>query len=224
MSDGRRDSSGTWQRDHPWAAVYDRISGDPHLGALLWRVGMGSSVEELHRRARRELAAVPAGGTVLDLPCGGGVVLRDLPVDHALHYVAADISPAMLERTRGEAERLGVAADVETRVADVEQLADADETYDLVLTFTSLHCFPDPEAAVHELARVLRSGGRLVGSAFCVDAGLLYLPGHRIGRALGVLGPPVRSTEMRSWLVAAGLVDVRLDRAGALTYFEGTRA
>jgi hypothetical protein len=29
---------------------------------------------------------------------------------------------------------------------------------------------------------------------------------------------------MRSWLVAAGLVDVRLDRAGALTYFEGTRA
>ncbi len=130
----------------------------------------------------------------------------------------------MLERTRQEAERLGVAADVETRVADVEQLADADETYDLVLTFTSLHCFPDPEAAVHELARVLRSGGRLVGSAFCVDAGLLYLPGHRIGRALGVLGPPVRSTEVRAWLGAAGLVDVRLDRAGALTYFEGTRA
>ncbi len=119
MSDGRRDSSGTWQRDHPWAAVYDRISGDPHLGALLWRVAMGSSVEELHRRARRELAAVPAGGTVLDLPCGGGVVLRDLPTNHALQYVAADISPAMLERTRQEAGRLGVAADVETRVADV---------------------------------------------------------------------------------------------------------
>jgi SAM-dependent methyltransferase len=224
MGDSRGDASRTWQADHPWAVVYDKVSTDPRLGALLWRVGIGSSVEELHRRARRALAAVPDGGQVLDVPCGGGVALRDLPPNHALRYVAADISPAMLERTRREAERLGVSDDVETREADVQRLADADATYDLVLAFTSLHCFPDPEAAVHELARVLRPGGHLVGSVFCADAGLRFVPVHLAGRALGVLGPPVRHADVRRWLSDAGFVDVRLDRAGGLTYLAGTLA
>lgn len=224
MGDSRADASGTWQRDHPWAVVYDKVSSDPRLGALLWRVGIGSSVEELHRRARRELAAVPDGGTVLDVPCGGGVVLRDLPAHHALRYVAADISPAMLARTRREAERLGLGEDVETRETDVQHLPDGDASIDLVLGFTSLHCFPDPEAAVHEIARVLRPGGRFVGSVFCADAGLRFVPVHVVGRALGVLGPPVRHADVRAWLVDAGFVDVRVERAGGLSYLEGTRA
>ncbi|WP_317698734.1 methyltransferase domain-containing protein, partial [Aeromicrobium sp. REDSEA-S32_B7] len=171
-----------------------------------------------------EISELPAGSRVLDLPCGGGVALRGLRSGQRVTYVAADIAPEMLARTMDAARARGVDHLVSPTRADAGALGFDDASYDLVVSLTGLHCFPDPEAAVHELARVLRSGGRLVGSAFCVDAGLLYLPGHRIGRALGVLGPPVRSTEMRSWLVAAGLVDVRLDRAGALTYFEGTRA
>lgn len=227
-----RDASRSWQSDHPWAAVYDAVSSDPRLGAFLWRVGMGSSIDELHRRARSELSALPAGAAVLDVPCGGGVVLRDLPDGHRLRYVAADIAPTMLERTRREARRLGleVAEDadqppgtVRTQVADVQALEEADGTYALVLAFTSLHCFPDPGAAVRELVRVLEPGGRLVGSVFCSDAGLRFLPVHTAGRAIGVLGPPIRRAEVRRWMVGAGLDDVQVDQAGALTYFAGTR-
>lgn len=224
MDEDKTDPSGTWQRDHPWAAVYDKLSSDSRLGGLLWHLLTGASIDELHHRARRELASVPSGGSVLDAPCGGGVVLRDLPPDRLLHYVAADISPAMLRRTRAEAERLGVSDRVETREADVQRLAEPDGTYDLVLTFTSLHCFPDPRAAVLELARVLKPGGRLVGSTACSDTGLRYQPVPFIGRAAGVLGPPVRQPEVRAWLQEAGLSDVRLDRAGGGTYFAGTRA
>jgi SAM-dependent methyltransferase len=217
-----RDASRSWQSDHPWAVVYDKVSTDPRLGALLWRVGVGSSIEELHRRAQHELASLRSGAAVLDVPCGGGVVLRDLPPDVDLRYVAADISPAMLDRTAREAERLGLGDVVETREADVQALTDDPGTFDLVLAFTSLHCFPDPRRAVQELARVLRPGGRLVGSVFCSDAGLRFLPVHLAGRAIGVLGPGVRNDDVRHWLVEAGFDDVRLDRAGGLTYFQGT--
>lgn len=223
-----RDVSGAWRSDHPWAVVYDKVSGDPRLGALLWRVGVGSSVDELHRRARRELTALPPGSAVLDVPCGGGVVLRDIPSGATLQYVAADISPAMLGRTRREADRLGLPdagpLAVRTREADVQDLDDADDTYDLVLAFTSLHCFPDPEAAVHELARVIKPGGRIVVSVFCSDAGLRFAPVHLAGRAVGVLGPGVRRGDVRRWLVEAGFVDLRLDQAGGLTYADATLA
>ncbi|WP_375002303.1 class I SAM-dependent methyltransferase [Aeromicrobium sp. CTD01-1L150] len=218
-----RDASRSWRRDHPWAKVYERVSTDERLGPVLWRMGTGSSIEELHRRARGALLDLPPGARVLDVPCGAGVVLRDLPPGHTYDYVAADISPAMLRRTRDEADRRGLAG-IETRAADVHALEDPEDSYDLVLTFTGLHCFPDPEGAVHELARVLRPGGRLVGSAFCTDAGRRFTPVHVGGRAIGVLGPGCTHHDIDRWLRDAGLHDVRLERSGAFTYFEGTGA
>lgn len=209
--------SDAWRGDHPWAKLYDRVSADERVGPALWRLATASSVHELHDRARRALAAAPSGGRVLDVPCGGGVLLRDLPVGHDLTYVAADISPAMLRRTHVEADRLGLSG-VQTREVDVQDLDEPDETYDLVLTFTGLHCFPDPAGAVRELARVLRPGGRIVGSAFVTDAGLRWRPVHVAGRAIGVLGPGGTHRDVGRWFESAGLVDVRPERSGAFTY------
>lgn len=216
------DASASWRLDHPWAKVYERVSTDDRLGPLLWRLGTGSSVDELHSRARAALAELPAGARVLDVPCGSGIVLRDLPRDHSLRYVAADISPAMLRRTRAEAERLAVAG-IETKEADVHRLDDPDHTYDLVLTFTGLHCLPDPAMAVHELARVLRPGGRIVGSTLTTDAGLRHRATWVAGRAAGVLGPGGTREDLRRWMEDAGLVDVDLAPAGAFTYLTARR-
>ena len=215
-------ASRTWQGDHPWAVVYDRISGDDRLGALLWRVGVGSSLAVLHEHAREALLQAGPAATVLDVPCGGGVALRDLPSAFTGRYVAADISPAMLERTADEARRLGL-EHVETTEADVQALAFDDATFDLVLAFTSLHCFPDPALAVREIGRVLRPGGRLTGSAFLNDAGLRFTPVILAGRALGLLGPSGTRDDLRGWLAAAGFVDVEITRAGGLTYFTASQ-
>ncbi len=217
-----RDSTAAWRGDHPWAKVYDAITDRTGVGRLLWRIGVGSDLEVLHRTARAELDALPDGAAVLDLPCGGGVVLRDLPEDRSLRYTAADVSPAMLQRTREEAAERGIV--VETVEADVEDLPFDDGAFDLVLTFTSLHCFPDPHRAVQELVRAVRPGGRLAGSTMLRGGP----PRHRLGwvggTALGVLGPGCTRAELEQWLAEAGLVDVVLDPSGAITYFAGTRS
>lgn len=218
----RRDASQAWQRDHPWAIVYDRISGGERLGRVIWRVGMGSDLGLLHSTAGAELSALADGAAVLDIPCGSGVTLRDVPRGRALRYVAGDISPAMLERTRREAGRRAV--DVELAEADVHDLAFDDGTFDLVLAFTSLHCFPRPEQAVSEIARVLAPGGRLAGSTMLTGQGLRHAAGWIGGRTLGVLGPGCTRLELVSWLEGAGMHDIVLRPYGGITYFTATRS
>src|SRR5258708_35740665 len=98
---------------------------------------MGSDLGLLYRAAA-EIGGLPAGAAVLDSPCGGGVALRGLRAGQQVRYVAADIAPEMLERTRGRAARLGL-DQVETVAADVEALPFADGEFDLAVSFTGLH-------------------------------------------------------------------------------------
>ncbi|MFT4298436.1 MAG: class I SAM-dependent methyltransferase [Aeromicrobium sp.] len=214
--------SRAWQRDHPWALVYDRISADPQIGALLWRIGTGASVAHLHRLAAAELRRLPAGSTVLDIPCGGGIALRDLPREHPLRYLAADISPAMLDRTRSQARELGVPG-VETVQMDVGDLPLPDGSVELVMAFTSLHCFPDPRAALAEFGRVLAPGGRLAVSTITTDCPLRYRGVWPLGRAAGVLGPGCSLPEILQWLDEAGFAEAEVTPAGALVYVTADR-
>ncbi len=217
-----RDAQSAWTRDHPWARVYDAIADHDRIGRAVWKVGIGADLGLLHRTAVTELGALPPGAAVLDVPCGGGVTLRDVPAGAALRFVAADISPAMLQRTTDEAARRGVA--IEPALQDVQDLTFDDATFDLVLAFTSLHCFPDPERALAELARVLRPGGRIVGSTMLRGApSLRGRLGWIGGSAMGVLGPGCTAADLRRWL-ARDCDDVRLVASGGITYFSATAA
>ena len=218
----KRNSSTAWKGDHPWAKVYDKITDNTRLGGLVWRLGMDSDLSLIHRSAEAEFKRLDDGAAVLDLPCGGGVVLRDVPGYLSVRYVAADISPAMLERTEHEARKVGIK--IETAEADVHNLQFADGEFDLVLTFTSLHCFPDPHQAVRELARVVRPGGRIVGSTMLRGGPLRHRLGWISGGIVGVLGPGCTREELLQWLEEAGITDVELTPSGAITYFAGTRA
>ena len=178
-----------------WAPVYDWLVEHERVGGSLWRLGTGSNLRELYDAAA-EIGRLPAGARVLDIPCGGGVALRGVRPGQGLDYVAADIAPAMLERTMTAAAERGVADQVQPLVADVHDLDLEDGAFDLVSSFTGLHCFPDPHAAVGEMARVLRPDGVLVGSAILNDTGLRF-EGLRIaGRAAGILGPGCTTPEL----------------------------
>jgi ubiquinone/menaquinone biosynthesis C-methylase UbiE len=112
---------------------------------------------------------------------------------------------------------------VEVRVADVATLPFADGDFDLVVSFTGLHCFPEPHGAVTEMVRVLRAGGVLTGSAVLNDTGRRYEPMRRMGRVAGLLGPSCTGPELRTWLEDLGMTEVTLRTSGAICYFRGVR-
>lgn len=212
----------SWQSDHPWATVYDFVVEHEHVGHGLARIAMATDFGLLFAAAQA-IGELPDGAAVLDVPCGGGVALRGLRPSQAVRYVAADISPAMLERTRRAAARRGL-PQVETVAADVGALPFADATFDLSVSFTGLHCFPDPRRALAELGRCTRPGGELTGSAFLNDSGLRFEPMRQVGRGMGLIGPSLTEPELQRWLGDAGFVDVAMHRSGGLTYFRARRA
>ncbi|WP_372729484.1 class I SAM-dependent methyltransferase [Nocardioides sp.] len=214
---------GGWHEDPLWASVYDWTVEHPLIGGVLWKAGLGSELRRLYDAAA-EIGSLPAGARVLDVPCGGGVALRGLRVGQGVQYVAADISATMLERTREAAVERGVADQVETVLADVVDLPFDDASVDLVVSFTGLHCFPDPEAAVAEMARVLASGGVLTGSALLNDTGLRFAPLRFAGRVGGLLGPGCTAAELTGWLAEHDLSEVRLATSGAVGYFRAVKA
>jgi SAM-dependent methyltransferase len=214
--------SDVWRADHPWATIYDAVVEHERVARVGWGLGIGSDVRLLYRAAD-EIGRLPAGSAVLDIPCGGGVALRGLSPGQDIRYVAADISPAMLERTAASAQRRGL-DQVETVEADVGALQFDDGTFDLCVSFTGLHCFPDPARAVKEIARVLRSGGVLTGSAFLNDTGIRFEPMRALGRRSGLLGPSGTRAQLRSWLASAGFEDVALHQSGGIVYFRAVRS
>lgn len=212
---------GGWSEDPPWASFYDWTTQHPHLGGAIWRAGINSDLRLLYRAAE-EIGRQPTGSRILDIPCGGGVALRGLRAGQGVEYVAADIAQTMLDRTMAAAEERGVADQVVPRTADVAALPFEDGSFDLVVSFTGLHCFPDPARAVVEMARVLRSGGVLTGSAVLNDR-RRYAPLRQVGRTAGLLGPGCTSTELAAWLAAEGIDDVALTTSGAIGYFRGVK-
>jgi len=213
---------GAWHEDPLWAAFYDWTVEHGTLGGALWRIGIGSDLGLLYEAAE-EIGRQPAGARILDMPCGGGVALRGLKPGQGVSYVAADIAREMLERTMEAASEREVDDQVEIRVADVATLPFADRDFDLVVSFTGLHCFPDPRRAVAEMARVLRPDGVVTGSMLASDTGARYEPLRRAGRRARLLGPMCSRTDVVRWFAADGVPDLAITTSGAVAYFRGVR-
>lgn len=213
--------SGNWARGHPWAAVYDFFVERESLSRPIGQLLFGTDTRLLYDRMHA-VDEVPVDGSVLDIPCGGGVALRALSPAHRLRYVAADIAPDMLVRTEQVAHELDL-DQVETEIADVEDLQYRDGEFDLCLSFAGLHCFPNPDVATSEIARVLKPGGRFVGSVFLRDGGIRYEPMALFGRLAGVMGPSGGMRDLERWLDDAGFAESRVERSGAIAYFDAVR-
>ncbi|AGB38712.1 class I SAM-dependent methyltransferase [Natronococcus occultus] len=108
------------------------------------------------RYRRRQFA--DAEGRVLEVACGTGTNLRYLP--DSVEYVGIDISEAMLARAWETLDRVDVDGRLERM--DAQELSFADDSFDTVLSSFSTCTFPDPVAALDEMARVCRPDGRVL--------------------------------------------------------------
>jgi ubiquinone/menaquinone biosynthesis C-methylase UbiE len=106
----------------------------------------------------REWLGARARGRVLEVAIGTGRNLPYYPADAAVAGI--ELSPAMLSVARQRAASLGRDADL--REGDAQDLPFDDASFDTVVCALSLCAIPSPVAAVGEMHRVLRPGGRLL--------------------------------------------------------------
>jgi arsenite methyltransferase len=116
--------------------------------------------------------------------------------------IAVDGSPAMLEAARS---RLAGLSNVTTRLADGAALPFEDGNLDAVFANMYLHHCPDAQAAIAEMVRVLRPGGRLV----ITDMDRHENEWMRLAMADEWLG--FDRGQVKAWLREAGLVNVIVD-------------
>jgi SAM-dependent methyltransferase len=210
-----------WRTSFIEATTYDWAVEHEHVAAVLGRLVWGTDTSAFYGDLTR-LGELPTATKVLDIPCGGGVAFRGLRPAQELDYVAADLSPVMLRRARAEADRRGIHW-IEFAEADVEALPFEDRSFDLVVTYTGLHCFPDPAAAITEMVRVLRPGGELRGTSVIRGAGLRQNAVVRLMQAGGVFGPGLTLAALETSLADARLLEVMTSRNGALAYFSARK-
>jgi ubiquinone/menaquinone biosynthesis C-methylase UbiE len=107
-----------------------------------------------------ERARPQPGERVLDIACGTGIVARQLAplVGKDGQVLALDLSAPMLEVARDEPVPEG--AGIEWVEGSAQTLPD--RRFDLVVCQQGLQFFPDPQAAVQQMRRVLDPGGRAV--------------------------------------------------------------
>ncbi|MEV4423204.1 class I SAM-dependent methyltransferase [Patulibacter sp. NPDC049589] len=210
----------TWSGDRIVAALYDTAvqhRATAWLGArALWGFPFSVIEDEL-----RGVAALPAGTRILDLPTGGGLAFNALEPGHALDYVAADLSPEMLDRARERADRRGLTG-VRFTPADAADPQFLDGAFDVVLSLTGLHCFAAPAAALAEFRRVLRPGGELRLTTVVRGAGRRHDDAVRLLRGLGVFGLVGTPDDLAAWLDAAGFATVTQTQSGALAIVRAT--
>lgn len=203
----------------PFGAFYDFYIERPWLMQTIGRVIWGIDSSILYA-SMEPIARAPAGATIADVPCGGGVAFRALASDHEVRYLAADLSPKMLVRAERRARARSL-KQVELLTADMTALPFADGEVDLFLSYSGLHMVPDPEVAVTEIARCLRPGGELVGTTFLADASRRARALFKAGSYRGHPMPPSRG-DLKRWL-ETGFDDATIGPQAGFTSFGGRK-
>lgn len=114
-----------------------------------------------------ELAELQPGERVVDVACGTGPVTFPAAERVQRHgaIVATDIAERMVEVVREAAAQRGL-SNVKVEQMDAESLRLADGAFDAALCALGLMYVPNPVAALREMLRVLRPGGRAVAAVW----------------------------------------------------------
>ena len=134
--------------------------------------------------------------SILDVGCGVGIAATFLAQRYGCHVVGVDITPRMLARARERAERKGVTASTDFRVADMHALPFEDAYFDAVIA-ESVICFSgNKEQVLTEMIRVVKPGGHV---AFTEATWRILPPPNMVRMMAHSLGLPEGMLQHEAW-------------------------
>ena len=169
------------------------------------------------------------GEVVVDLGSGGGldVFLAARKVGPTGRAIGVDMTPAMLDRARANAQAQGL-ANVEFLEGTIDRLPLPDGSVDCVLSNCVVNLAPDKNAVFREIARVLKPGGRVAISDIALKKPMPAEVASDVLAYVGCIAGAIPIEEYVAGLEAAGLADVRVVDTGkdlnAYTAVEGQAA
>jgi SAM-dependent methyltransferase len=185
------------------APLYDSIdrAGLPEA-AVLASLGCGNPTA---------VAELRPGEIVLDLGSGGGidVLLSAKRVGPTGRAIGIDMTDEMLELARRNASDAG-ADNVEFIKGTIEDLPLPDAAVDVVISNCVINLSSDKPATLHEIARVLRPGGRIGLSDIVARDDLSPAQRAERGSLAGCIAGALSFAEYRTGLREVGLTDVEI--------------
>ncbi|MGA8743163.1 MAG: arsenite methyltransferase [Terracidiphilus sp.] len=210
-----------------YGAVAESTLSNNHAGVQAVAEAFGYSAEELTSipaDANMGLscgnptatAHIRPGEVVVDLGSGGGldVFLASKMVGPEGRAIGIDMTPAMLERARANAQAGGY-TNVEFYQSTIDQIPLPDASVDCVISNCVLNLAPDKPAVFREIARVLKPGGRLAVSDIALKRELPEAVAKSVAAYVGCIAGAILIDDYRNGLLAAGFEHVEIVGSGA---------